>query len=114
MAEDMVGTRIEETAVRGIGQRRASGRRIGGSGVIAAALIALFLCGIAKYELRTLHPTQPAIPQIVSSTRMRFLENNTTNLPNAVAAEVRPVVTSEEQKFLDLNTIWLPGVVDAA
>src|SRR5262249_39470922 len=48
-----------------------------------------------------------------SGTRMKFLENNTTNLPNAVTADIRPVVTGAEQRFLDLNTVWLPGVADA-
>jgi hypothetical protein len=45
---------------------------------------------------------------------MKFIENNTTNLPNAVTADIRPVVTSEEQRFLDVNTTWLPGVTNAA
>jgi hypothetical protein len=105
--------RIEETAVIGTG-KRASGQRIGVSGVIAAVLLTLLLGGIAMRELRTTHVAVPSGSQVVPSARMKFLENNTTNLPNAVTEEIRPVITAEEQKFLDENTVWLPSVTDAA
>ena len=49
-------------------------------------------------------------PEVVTQTRQQFVDNNTTNLPNAVAAETRPVVTSAQQRFLDENMAWLPAV----
>ncbi len=48
------------------------------------------------------------LPDVVSQTQWRFVENNTMNLPDAVTAESRPIVTSQQQKFLDVNTVMLP------
>src|SRR5262245_8464563 len=116
MAENMVETRIEETAVirPGEGQSRASRQHSGGHGVIAAVLITLLLGGIAVHVLRASHAVAPTISQVIPSTRMQFVENNTTNLPNAVTAVMGQRATSDEQRWLDVNTTWLPAGMGAA
>ncbi len=48
------------------------------------------------------------LPEALTQTQRRFVENNTMNLPDAVTAESRPIVTSQQQKFLDVNTVMLP------
>jgi hypothetical protein len=116
MATNMTGMRVEETTVAGAAARPggANGRVIGVSGLMAAILIALLIAGVAAHDRRASHPAGPAIPRAATSQQTRFLENNTTNLPNAVTADPRPIVTSARQKFLDVNTTWLPGVNSAA
>lgn len=48
--------------------------------------------------------------KVGTQSQQRFLENNTTNLPNAVSAEDRSVITYMQQRFIDVNTAWLPAV----
>jgi hypothetical protein len=116
MATNMTGMRVEGTTVVGTGAKRSQGRvpRIGAVGVIAATLALLLVGSVVLHDRATSHAAVSAIPRAVTSQQARFLENNTTNLPNAVTADPRPIVTSARQKFLDVNTTWLPGVNSAA
>jgi hypothetical protein len=113
MAANTVETQVEQAAVIGTGRQVSSGKRLGGFGAIAAVLITLLLGIVAIYTLRTSHSAAPTIPHVVPSAQTKFVENNTTNLPNAVTAEVRPALTSGEQRALDVNTTWWPTSVDA-
>lgn len=110
MAEKMTGMLVEGTTVIGtekrIGQGR--GRRNGAYGLLAAMLVIAVIGGAALHDRGASHPAVPAIPR-TSSVERTFLENNTTNLPHAVTAEVRPIITSGQQKYLDVNTTWLPN-----
>lgn len=105
MAANMAEMQVEETTVIGAPKRRGRGgeKRLGFYGAIAAALIAVLIVGVTMHDRNTFHPA------VVTRTEQRFLENNTTNLPNAVTAEIYPVVTIEQQKYLDVNTTWLPA-----
>jgi hypothetical protein len=114
MAANTVEMQVEQAAVIGAGRQQSSRKRLGGYGVIAAVLITLLLGIVAIYTLRTSHSAAPTIPHVVPSAQTKFVENNTTNLPNAVTALVRPALTSGEQRALDVNTAWLPTSVDAA
>ncbi len=38
-------------------------------------------------------------PGALTQTQQRFMENNTTNLPNAATAETLPVAASAQQRF---------------
>src|SRR5262245_58174178 len=112
MAEHMTGMRVENTMVVGTGAKRGQGRalQIGAVGVIAAALALVLIGSVAMHNRSTSHPAAPVVSQTTTSAQIRFLENNTTNLPNAVIAESRPdVVTSEQQRFIESNTITLPS-----
>ncbi len=111
MAEKTTGILVEGTTVAGMGARRSQGRtrRNGAYGLVAAMLVAVVIGGAALHDRGTSHPAAPAIPRTVTGARMKFLENNTTTLPNAVSVDVRPIVTSNEQKYLDVNTTWLPA-----
>ncbi len=115
MAANMTGMRAEGTTVAGAAAKRggAHGRGIGVLGLVTAIAIALLIAGVAAHDRRASHPAAPAIPHAATSQQARFLENNTTNLPNAVTADSRPIVTSVQQKYLDVNTSWLPGAVAA-
>ena len=114
MAANMTGMRVEGTMVVGTGARRSQGRmpRIGVVGVIAATLALLLVGGVVLHNRSTSHAAVAAIPRAVAGQQARFLENNTTNLPNAIAAESAPaVVSSSQQRFLEANTTTLPGAV---
>jgi hypothetical protein len=79
-------------------------------GLIAAALVALLIVGVAMHDRQASPPAAPAIPRTVTIQQAHFLENNTTNLPNAVAPDVRPaVMSSAQQRFLEANTVTLPA-----
>ncbi len=112
MAENGAGMRVEGTMVIGAETTRNKTNmpQTGRYGLVAALLVALLIAGVAAHDRRASHPAAPAITRAVTSEQARFLENNTTNLPNAVTADSRPVVTSEQQKFLDVNGAWLPAV----
>jgi hypothetical protein len=114
MATNMTGMRVEGTTVVGTGAKRSRGRmpRIGAVGLVAATLALLLVGSVALHNRSTSPSAIPAIPRAVTMQRARFLENNTTNLPNAIAAESAPVVvTSSHQRFLEANTTTLPGAV---
>lgn len=115
MAENVAEMRAEGTMVAGTEERRGQGRgqRFGVYGLIAAVIVATVIGGAAVHNRGGSHPATPAISRITSA-EMKFLENNTTNLPNAITAEVRPVVTSGQQRYFDVNTAWLPTTTDAA
>ncbi len=113
MAENVAEMPVEGTTVVGTGARRGRGRgrRNGAYGLVAVALIAVVLGGMAVHSRDTTHRTAPSIPHTVTRAEPQFLANkasNTTNLPNAVSIDVRPIVTSSQQKYLDVNTTWLP------
>ncbi len=109
MAENVTGLLVEETLVAGVAEYgRAPRRRIGPYGLAVAILVALLIGGVAMHDRRASNSVAPAIPRTVTIQQARFLENNTTNLPNAVAPDVSPtVVPSVQQRFLDVNTTWL-------
>jgi hypothetical protein len=117
MAANMTGMRVEGTTVVGTGAKRSRGRmpRIGAVGLVAATLALLLVGSVTLHNRSTSHAALPAIPRAVTMQRARFLENNTTNLPNAVAAESGAIaVTSNQQRFLEANTTTLPGAVAAS
>ncbi len=113
MAANMTGVLVEESLVVGTGAKHSRGRmpRIGAFGLVAAALALLLVGSVVLHSRSTSHSAVPAIPRAVTSQQARFLENNTTNLPNTVAAESVPVFTSSQQRFLEANTTTLPGAV---
>jgi predicted lipid-binding transport protein (Tim44 family) len=111
MAVNGAGMRVEGTTVASAAAKHGGAyrRRVGIAGLVAAILIAALITGVAMRDRQASHPTATAIPRAVTSQQARFLENNTTNLPNAVAAESAPVVvTSSQQRFLEANTTTLP------
>ena len=111
MAANMTGMRVEGTMVVGTGAKRSQGRmpRIGVAGVIAATLALLLVGSVVLHNRATSHAAVSAIPRAVTSQQARFLENNTTNLPNAIAAESAPAVTSSQQRFWEVNTMLAEG-----
>jgi hypothetical protein len=116
MAEQMSGMLVEERLVVGTGAKHGQGRKqgFGAIGVIAAALALVLIGSVALHYRSASHPATPVIAHAVTSQQTRFLENNTTNLPNAVAAESRPAISTGEQRLLAVNTSWLPNVANAA
>src|SRR5947209_8343186 len=86
MAENMTGMLVEGTMVVGTEKRFGKGRgqRFGMYGLAAAILVAMLIAGAALHDRWASHPAAPAISRTVTSQQTRFLENNTTNLPNAV------------------------------
>jgi hypothetical protein len=112
MAEHVAKMLVEGTMVVGTEKRRGQGhgRRNGAYGLIAAVLVAAVIGGSALHDRGASHPAATAIPRTVTRAQVKFLEDNTTNLPNAVSVDVRPIVTSNGQKYLDVNTTWLPNV----
>ncbi len=112
MAENMTGIRTEGTMVIAAETERNKTNmpQTGRYGLVAALLVALLIVGAAAHDRRASHPAAPAISRVVTSHQARFLENNTTNLPNAITADSRPVVASEQQKFFDVNGAWLSAV----
>ncbi|MGI8690209.1 MAG: hypothetical protein ACR2M3_16655 [Thermomicrobiales bacterium] len=116
MAEHIAGMRAEETMVNGVSTARSRVRmpRIGGYGLVAAALIALLVAGMALHDRHAPHASVSVAPNVVTRAETRLIENNTTNLPNAVAPEIQPsVVTREQQRFLEVNTTMFPNAVAA-
>jgi hypothetical protein len=114
MAANMTGTRVEESLVIGTGVKRSQGRtpRIGAVGVIAATLALLLVGSVVLHSRSSSHSAVPAIPRAVTSQQARFLENNTTNLPNTVAAESVPRITTRaETQSLANNATNLPNAV---
>jgi hypothetical protein len=112
MAENMTGMLVESTTAGGVAgtRSRPHRQRIGVYGLIAAALVALLIVGVAMHDRQASPPAAPAIPRTVTIQQAHFLENNTTNLPNAVAPDVRPaVMSSAQQRFLEANTVTLPA-----
>ncbi len=112
MAEHVAEMQIAETAPSGIGAERKRARlpRISGIGVVAAALVVLLIAGVAIHDRRASHAPASVAPQVMTRAQSRLIENNTTNLPNAVAPDVRPtVVTREQQRFLEVNTMLPTG-----
>jgi hypothetical protein len=55
-----------------------------------------------------------AIPQAKSQAEMKLLENNTTNLPNAIAQGDLPISGSQPQIPVDVNAARRPSGADAA
>ncbi|MDQ6833638.1 MAG: hypothetical protein M3008_09575 [Chloroflexota bacterium] len=110
MAENVTEMRVEGTMIVDAGTERNRARmpQTGVYGLVTALLVALLIGGVVVRDQRATHPATPAISRVVTSEQTRFLENNTTNLPNAVTADIRPVVTSAQQKYLDVNTTWMP------
>jgi len=117
MAANMTGMRVAGMMVAGTAAKRggAHGKRIGIAGLLAAILVALLIVGAAMHERGASHPASPATSRTTTtSAETRFLEQNTTTLPDAVATENRPaVVTLEEQRLLDANTTWMPAAAVA-
>ncbi|MHB8645982.1 MAG: hypothetical protein ACYDAR_09375 [Thermomicrobiales bacterium] len=63
------------------------------------------------HNRRAPHTAISVAPPVVTSAQRRFLENNTTTLPNAVTVEIQPTVISREQQLsLEANTTTLPSV----
>jgi hypothetical protein len=74
----------------------------------------LFVAAIAMSQAFT-HRSPVAIthPGLMAQ-QSKFLEANTTSLPNAVTPDVAPVVvTLSQARFLEANTMMLPNAVDA-
>lgn len=116
MAENIAGMRAEETMVSGVSTTRTRVRipRIGGYGLVAAALVTLLIAGMALHSRHALHASVSVAPHVVPRAESRFIENNTTNLPRAVASEIQSsVVTREQQRFLEVNTTMLANTVAA-
>ncbi len=108
MAENIAGMRAEETMVSGVSTTRSRVRmpRIGGYGLVAAALVALLVAGVAMHDRHAPHASVSVVPRAES----RFIENNTTNLPNAIAPDVRPaVIPSSQRRLLEVNTMLPTG-----
>jgi hypothetical protein len=110
MAANTVETQVEgETIAQGTTKAgRAQGRRIGIAGVAAVLLIALALSGGSVLRQRASHSMVPASTDRISSAQMKFLENNTTNMPNTAPVAVQPRATGAQERFLEVNTDWLP------
>jgi hypothetical protein len=110
MAENMTGMLVESTTAGGVAgtRSRPHRQRIGVYGLIAAALVALLIVGVAMHDRQASPPAAPAIPRTVA-TGAETRSFNTTNLPSAVAIENAPVVTSARQRFLEANTVMLPA-----
>ncbi len=116
MAENVAELQVDGTMAGRIGAARNRARmpRIGGIGLGAVALVVLLTAGVVIHNRGASRPSAPIVSRAVTSQQARFLENNTTNLPNAVAPEVRPVnVTSAQRRLLEVNTIMLPNSVAA-
>ena len=115
MAENIVEMRVEGTSIAGAGSRRCGSpmQRLAVSGAAAAMLAVALIAGVAMHHRGASSPSAPVISRAVTSQQMRLLENNTTNLPNAVTSDVRPVVIpSAQQRFLEGNTM-LPDVASS-
>ncbi len=117
MAENIAGMRVDEV-IAGRGSGAAGNRmrmpRIGGLRLVAATLVVLLTAGVALHHRGASNPSTPVISRAITGQQARFLENNTTNLPNAVAPDVLPaVVTSAQRRLLEVNTTMLPKSVAA-
>lgn len=111
MAEHIAEMQVAETMVTGAGSRRRwpSMQRLAVSGTIAAVLAVALIAGVAMHNRGASSPSAPVVSRTSTSEQARFLEENTTNLPNPVTPDVRPVViSSAQQRFLEINTITLP------
>ena len=99
MAANMTGMRVEGTMVVGTGARRGRGhgRRDRGGWFGRGGPHRLLVGGVALHDRGASHPAAPAIPRVDTRAETRFLENNTTNLPNAVTANVGPDVNRAER-----------------
>lgn len=114
MVANTVDTKVESTSVAGAAaQTGGAPRRWMGTVGVVVLLIALALGGGATLRQRASHPAVPASTHKASNAQMRFLENNTTNLPNAVSTDNRPIASSTQQRFIDVNTAWLPAAANA-
>lgn len=83
-------------------------------GVIEAVVAVALIAGVVIHHHGASRPSAPVVSPTLTSQQARFLENNTTNLPNAVTADSRPVVaTSAQQRFLEVNTTMLPNSIAA-
>ncbi len=112
MAEQIADMRIDKAMGGGIGTPRNRVRmlRIGGIGLVAAALVVLLIAGMALHGRRASHTLAPVIPRVLTRAETRLIENNTTNLPNVVAPEIRPAtVTREQRRLLEVNTTLFPN-----
>lgn len=115
MAANMTGMRVEGTTGADAAPKRGGmhGQGIGVLVLAAVILAAVLIAGTAMHDRQAAHLAAPALPQVVPMQRARFLENNTTNLPNAVAENAPVVATSSQQRFLEANTTTLPDAVIA-
>lgn len=112
MAANVTGMRVEGTTVAGAATKRTGAHwlRIGASGGVAAILVALLIVVAAIHDRQVSHPaTATSERTVVTSMETRFVENNTTSLPNATSVERQAVVASGAQQYLAVNTSWLPA-----
>jgi hypothetical protein len=97
----------EQTTIIGTGaERRRRTVSWGASLAVAAIVAAALIGGVALHGRGVSEPIIPAIPQAKSQAQTKLLENNTTNLPNAIAQGDLPI-SGSQRRLLEVNTTML-------